>query len=79
MKFKKNKMKYGYDHGTMCIGIPIGIDFYVNDCGDGTMYRLRGPGYGDNDNYGNGALYVWGLNAKQRKRFEREIKKEECR
>lgn len=75
MKLKPNKIRYGQDF-SQHIGVPSGVDFKVASLGDG-RFKLVGDGYGEldrPDQYGNGALYVWGLSPKQRKRFESAIK-----
>ena len=76
MKLKKNKIKYGQDFCCGNIGIPAGIDFKVKKFG-GNMFKLRGKGYGLlPNNYGNGALYAYGLTPRQRKRFEEACENE---
>ena len=76
MRFRKdNRIKYGQDH-FYCRGLPSGIDFTVEPFQEG-MYKLTGYGYGvlgSGESYGCGALYVYGLTSKQRKRFEKEIR-----
>lgn len=75
MRFRKdNQIKYSQDFCTvMGIGVPSGVDFFVERCGQG--YSLRACGFGCLDNhtlecYGNGSLFAWGLTSAQRKRFE---------
>lgn len=76
MRFRPdNKIRYGQDH-CFYRGIPSGVEFQVERFGD-SMYRLTGHGYGvlgeGSEAYGNGQLYVWGLTARQRERFERHV------
>lgn len=72
LRFRRdNRIRYGQDSMQYC-GIPSGVDFVVERFGEG-VYRLCGDGFGfhqPNGEYGDGALYVWGLNAKQRRLFE---------
>ncbi len=81
MKLRANKMRYGQDF-SQHRGIPAGVDFQVERfaaANRGVMFKLVGFGYGELDvrnQYGNGALYVWGLTARQLQRFQAAIKKE---
>lgn len=50
-----NAIAYGQDF-RHTRGIPAGIPFTVQEHASG--YMLRGPGYGDPGNYGDGALFV---------------------
>lgn len=72
MKFRKgNRYRYGQDF-SQHRGIPAGIEFSVTRFSRKDMFVLMAPGYGDLstvDSFGNGKLYVWGLTARQRKRF----------
>ena len=73
MKFRSdNKIRYGQDR-FQHQGIPSGVDFRPAFVGK-HLWRLVGCGYGclvHGNCYGNGALYPWGLTARQRKRFEK--------
>lgn len=72
MKLRKgNKIKYGQD-SQQRIGVPHGVDYKVEHFGK-KNFKLTGYGYGKIGNYGNGALYVWGLTNIQRKRFENAV------
>ena len=75
MKFRPdNKMKFYQNLGDHC-GIPSGVEFVVdNFLGKDAFFTLTGYGHGildvtDNNSYGKGKLYVYGLTAKQKKRF----------
>jgi len=76
MKFKAgNIIRFGQDH-QFYKGIPAGIDFSVSRFNGGAKYVLRAPGYGllgTPGEYGNGALYVYGLTKKQIARFEKHL------
>jgi len=56
---KGNKIPYGQDL-SMKRGVPDDIEFTVVSILETEDHRLqlRGPGYGEKDNYGNGAIYV---------------------
>lgn len=74
---KDNRIKYGQDSHQRT-GIPSGVEFRVEPFKEG-MYRLIAPGFGERpgtDLYGCGALYVWGLTARQTQRFERAIQEQ---
>jgi hypothetical protein len=77
MRFRRdNQIRYGQDH-FQHRGIPAGVDFAVERFKE-KMFILTAHGYGcwkrdrhcKRDCYGNGALFVWGLTARQRARFE---------
>jgi len=78
MKFRKgNKIKFGQDF-TFKKGIPHNIDFTIERFNEAHFikdrkYRLIADGYGRKGNYGNGAIYPYGLSEKQNKLFEAEI------
>ena len=72
MKFRSNnRIRYGQDMRAYR-GIPSKIEFHVERGVEGQtiQYILTSPGYGAKGNYGNGALYVYGLNSKQKRKFE---------
>ncbi len=76
MKFRAgNRIKWTQDHCTVIsAGVPAGTDWTIEREGDG--YSLAACGAGcrkHKDCYGNGSLHVWGLSARQRKRFEAHI------
>jgi len=78
MRFRRdNKIKYGQDH-RFFRGIPAGVEFRVaRFLAD--KYCLVGCGYGCQDHancYGSGSLIVYGLTAKQRKRFKQHLSAE---
>jgi len=82
MKFRKdNRIKYGQDCAQWK-GVPAGVDFEVRRFPSGGakhMYILTAPWYGDLSRpgqYGNGALYVWGLTKRQRAQFDKHVTKE---
>lgn len=55
IEFPPNSIQYSQDFHA-CRGIPSGVEFTLEE--RGKNYRLVAPGYGDNNNYGNGAIYV---------------------
>lgn len=55
-----NQIPYGQDFRFLR-GIPDDIPFTVHEYAN--EYMLRGPGYGDPGNYGNGALFVTAFDA----------------
>ncbi len=86
MKFRSdNKIKYSQGFRPF-VGLPGGVEFEVRRYKP-TGYKLTGFGYGqircparvhpdtpyDADAYGNGSLFILGLTAKQRRRFEEAI------
>ena len=75
MRFRpSNRIRYGQDFGQFS-GIPSGVNFSVEEFCEPGMFILKGPGYGEPGNYGSGALYVWGLNEGQRRRFDAAVRK----
>lgn len=56
---KGNRIPYGQDF-SMKRGIPSDVEFTVVLIleTEDHRFQLRGPGYGEKDNYGNGAIYV---------------------
>jgi hypothetical protein len=68
MRFRKgNKIKFRCNYSER-VGIPHGVDFTAkkSDTFDGEFtLRMRGCGFI--------YLHVWGLTAKQRKRFEENL------
>ena len=58
MKFQKdNKIFYYQDHGWG-IGLPDNVDFEIEKANSNGIW-LRGPGYGQPQNYGNGGIAVY--------------------
>lgn len=53
--FPSNTINYSQDFRSHR-GIPSGVKFFIEDTG--ASCRLIAPGYGDNKDYGNGAIYV---------------------
>lgn len=71
MRFPSNNTFRFHQDTAAYRGLPCGVDFQVERVGG--MFRLRGDGYGarpPEGEYGNGALYVWDLTERQRRRFE---------
>ena len=85
MRFRKGN-QYRYTQArSQHRGIPHGVDFNVRLLGKGSnVYVLTAHGYGcverdphrcmEKRCYGNGALFVWGLTARQRARFDAAAK-----
>ena len=76
MKFRSdNQIPYGQDH-AFSRGIPSGVEFEVSHTRVSSGFKLVACGYGCREHgqcYGNGALYPWGLTARQRQRFEEAV------
>ena len=75
MKFRKgNNYRYEQDFRFQR-GLPTGVDFTVSRVpGHPDSFHLTAQGYGilgPGDNYGCGGIYVYGLDARQRRRFAR--------
>ncbi len=75
MRFRKdNKIRYRQDF-LEYRGIPAGVEFLVTE--EWGVFVLRAHGFGlvdrDRGGYGSGALYVWSVTSKQRKRLQAAV------
>ena len=77
MRFRKdNKIRYRQDF-IEYRGIPAGVEFLVTKAWGVFVLRAYGFGLVDRDRdrggYGSGALYVWSVTSKQRKRLQASV------
>ena len=79
MRFRKgNQYKFGRDF-AFYTGLPAGVDFTVSRVPDRPdAFHLTAPGYGIHgsiESYGCGAIYVYGVDMRQKRRFVEATKK----